>query len=262
MISIFLTTFREGLEAFLIISVATAFLRKTNNRMLLTPLFIGSVCAIVLSSILGVYLAHTGGLSPVLEAWLALVAALLVITCVVPLVIRGKKVAIEIRQKMIDITDKSSKKMVWLGVFLFAVFMVGREALEAVMLIAALASSSQTLIIVNSAAIGVVFAGIVAVLWSIYGAAVYIGLLLRITGIFLVLFALQLLVYAFHEFSEAGVLPWLDNLYWHDLTEAYSPNGKYGAWLTYSLLLIPVGLVVGSFLLRRINLPRNNLEVK
>jgi high-affinity iron transporter len=52
------------------------------------------------------------------------------------------------------------------------------------------------------------------------------------------LFALQLLVYAFHEATEANVLP-INNSYWHIATEPYGPQGQYGAILTYALVLLP-----------------------
>lgn len=45
MLPIFMTTFREGLEALLIISVALAFFRQTGNRALQTPLVSGSAFA-------------------------------------------------------------------------------------------------------------------------------------------------------------------------------------------------------------------------
>ena len=67
MLAIFMTTFREGLEALLIISIAMAFLRKTDNAVLLRPLFSGAITAVAGSAALGVYLARTGALSPVWE---------------------------------------------------------------------------------------------------------------------------------------------------------------------------------------------------
>lgn len=251
MLPIFMTTFREGLEALLIISVAMAFLRQTDNRALLTPLFTGSAFAVVMSAILGVYLARTGALSPVWEAWLAVVAAALIITCVIHMARHGKKLAREIREKLAQLTQGQSKT-VWWGVFLFAVLMVGREGVEAATLIAALAGMQSGLMLAGSAMGGLVLAVILAWLWSRYGQRVNVGLLFRVTGVFLVLFAAQLVVYAFHEFSEASALPGLDNVYWHDLTEAYAPDGEYGVWLTYSLILIPLGLVAWDWLSRNL----------
>lgn len=64
MLAIFMTTFREGLEALLVISVAMAFLRQTGNSLLLRPLLAGSLIAISGSAVLGIYMAHTGFISP------------------------------------------------------------------------------------------------------------------------------------------------------------------------------------------------------
>lgn len=70
LLAIFMTTFREGLEALLIISVAMAFLRQTDNHRLLRPLLTGAVVAVIVSAILGVYfgaywslVADLGGLA-------------------------------------------------------------------------------------------------------------------------------------------------------------------------------------------------------
>jgi high-affinity iron transporter len=57
------------------------------------------------------------------------------------------------------------------------------------------------------------------------------------------LFALQLVIYAFHEATEGNLLP-LDNAYWHVATEPYGPEGEYGAMLTYALVLVPAAWLV------------------
>jgi high-affinity iron transporter len=59
----------------------------------------------------------------------------------------------------------------------------------------------------------------------------------------------QLGIYAFHEFSEAGALPLLDNAYWHDATEELA-EGAIGQWLSYSLLLVPVAFLLFNALQR------------
>lgn len=250
MLAIFMTTFREGLEALLIISVAMAFLRQSGNRMLLTPLFAGSVTAVIGAAVLGVYLARTGALSPIWEGWLALAAAALIITCVIHMARHGKKIAKEIREHLAHLTQQQSTA-VWWGVFLFALLMVGREGVEAATLIAALSSAQGGMNLVLSGLGGIGLAVVLAGLWSRYGQHVNVGLLFRVTGVFLTLFAAQLVVYAFHEFSEASALPLLDNQYWHDATEAYAPDGEYGVWLTYALILIPLVLITWDWLRRQ-----------
>lgn len=249
MLVIFMTTFREGLEALLIISVALAFLRQSGNHELVRPLLMGSAVGIAASAELGVYLARAGALSPVWEAWLALAAAALIISCVIHMARHGRRLAREIRERLGSLSQGQALA-VWWGVFFFAVLMVGREGVEAVTLIAALSSIESGLGLATSGGAGLMTAGVLAGLCGRYGSRVDVGLLFRVTGIFLSLFAVQLVVYAFHEFSEVSALPLLDNQYWHDATEAYTPDGNYGVWLTYALILVPLALLAWDRLRR------------
>ncbi len=243
MLATFLTTFREGLEALLIIVVALTFLRKTNNHKLISPLLYGTFVAVGLSIALGYYLAEYGSLSPIWEGVMALVAAILIILCVIHMMRHGKKMGEDIRAKLQALTGKQSF-LVKSGIFLFALLMVGREGVEAATLIAVLASFQSKLMLLLSACAGIAAATSVALLWSRFGKLVNLGLVFKITGIFLMIFAVQLFIYAFHEFSEANVLPGLDNVYWHNVTEPLGPDGTYGVWLSYSLLIIPIAMLV------------------
>jgi high-affinity iron transporter len=63
--------------------------------------------------------------------------------------------------------------------------------------------------------------------------------------VFLLVFVVQLLVYGFHELTESGLLP-IDNGYWHLVTEPYGPEGPYGQWLTYSMILLPLLWLAGT----------------
>jgi high-affinity iron transporter len=51
-------------------------------------------------------------------------------------------------------------------------------------------------------------------------------------------FVVQLLIYGFHELTEANIFPNSQPL--HDATEAYGPDGVYGQYLTYLLVLLPL----------------------
>ena len=250
MLAIFMTTFREGLEALLIISVALAFLGKTGNRSLTTALFAGTGTAILGSAALGVYLARHGAFSSLWEGWLALVACALIVGCIIHMQRHGKQMARQIRDELAKATNRRPLFM-WGSVFLFAVFMVGREGVEAATLIAALSGmeTGRQLAIWATAGVGAAIG--VAGLWIRYGQRVNLSLLFAVTGVFLGLFAVQLGIYAFHEFSEAGALPGLDNTFWHNATEPYGPGGEYGVWLTYALVLAPASLLIGAVLSRR-----------
>jgi len=76
--------------------------------------------------------------------------------------------------------------------------------------------------------------------WAIFRGGQHVSLkrFFGVTSVFLLLFAVQLLLYAFHESTEANLLP-IDNAYWHLATEPYGPEGEYGAMLTYALVLVP-----------------------
>jgi high-affinity iron transporter len=62
------------------------------------------------------------------------------------------------------------------------------------------------------------------------------------------MFVVQLFIYSFHEFSEAGALPGLDNQYWHMTTEPYGPEGQYGQWLSYCMVIVPTAWLVFAWL--------------
>jgi high-affinity iron transporter len=94
---------------------------------------------------------------------------------------------------------------------------------------------------------GIALAAALAWGWSRYGHRINLGLFFQVTSIFLVLFAAQLLIYAFHEATEANVLP-IDNQYWHIATEPYGPEGEYGAILTYGLVLMPALWIAWSMI--------------
>jgi len=56
----------------------------------------------------------------------------------------------------------------------------------------------------------------------------------------------QLVIYGFHELAEANVLPNSEALHW--ATEPYGPDGIYGQYLTYLLVLLPLGWLAVSSL--------------
>lgn len=70
---------------------------------------------------------------------------------------------------------------------------------------------------------------------------------------FLVLFALQLLLYAFHEFTEANTLP-IDNAYWHVATEQWA-EGQYSQIISLVLVFAPVAWLTFASLRGRARAP-------
>ncbi|MCY1241849.1 FTR1 family protein [compost metagenome] len=79
-------------------------------------------------------------------------------------------------------------------------------------MIASLAAGAGTGHLALGGVLGLACAGILAWAWSRYGLRVNLSLFFfLVTAVFMVLFSVQLAIYALHEFSEAGALPFVDN---------------------------------------------------
>jgi len=130
--------------------------------------------------------------------------------------------------------------------------------METALLMTQLIFTVKSMQVIVGAAAGTVSAAFVAWLWSRYGYRVNLSRFFQVTAVFLLVFVVQLLIYGFHELSEANVFPNSQPL--HDATEAYGPDGVYGQYLTYLLVLLPLawlaitGLYTGS---RRSPAPRS-----
>jgi len=247
---ILLVTLREGIEMFLIVAIAAAYLRKTGRAALLPAVTWGTATAVLVSVVLGVWLAEVA-VTPKWESLLALIAAVLVISMVIYMLKAAKEMRRHIGARL-EAAAQGADRTAWLGVFLFVVFMISREGMETAFITASLFRQTDTAHFVWGALGGLGLAGLLAWAWSRYGHLIDLGLFFRVTSIFLLLFAVQLLIYAFHEATEANLLP-LDNAYWHIASEPYGPEGEYGALLTYALVLIPAAwLAVSAFKLHAV----------
>jgi high-affinity iron transporter len=229
-------TLREGIEMFLIVAIAAAYLRKTGRTLLLPAVWWGAGVAALASLILGVWLAEVAVL-PFRQGVLALIAAVLVISMVVYMLKAAKHMRAEIGARL-EAASQRPGAAAWLGIFLFTVLMITREGMEFAFVAASIASQSGSGPLLAGAALGLAAAALLAFGWIRYGHRVNLGLFFQVTSIFLVLFALQLLLYAFHEFTEAGALP-IDNAYWHLATESWA-EGEYANMISLGLILVPL----------------------
>jgi high-affinity iron transporter len=241
MLQMTIFTLREGIEAFLIVAIAVAYLRKTGRDGLVSAALWGTGTAALLSVVLGVFLAEAA-VQPIWEAALAMVAAVMVISMVAYMLRHAKKLRGEIGGRIESVATGAGP---WIGVFLLVLLMITREGMEMAFIAATLARQAESTHLFWGAIVGIALAAALAWAWSRYGHRINLGLFFQVTSIFLVLFALQLLIYSFHEATEANVLP-IDNTYWHIATEPYGPEGEYGAILTYALVLLPVLWILWS----------------
>ena len=236
MLQAFVITLREGLEAFLIVAISLAYLRKSNRRELISAVHLG-IGVSVLLSIGAAYLFERAANQSLWEGVLALAAAASVATLTVHMWRTARKIKGEIEGHLRTSTAKSGMAA-WLGVFLFTLLMISREGMETALLMGTLLTQIQTLTIVVGAVAGTLAAAGVAMLWSRYGHRVNLGLFFQVTAIFLLVFVVQLSIYGFHELTEAKLFPNSEAL--HLATEPYGPDGLYGQYLTYLLVVGPL----------------------
>jgi len=245
-----LITFREGLEAFLMVAVATLYLRKTGRQALMGGVRAGLAVSIAGSIALGVALADVGASSPMWEGILALLAAAAVAWCVTHMLKMGKQMGGEIATGLGKASVLEGPKA-WWAVFGFTLFMVGREGIETAAMLAALAGNSEMRHMTVGGLLGLTLAGSVAWLWVRFGRQVNLSRFFNVTAVFMLVFAAMLVFKAFHEFTEGGLVPGIDNAWWHLATESYV-EGNFAAMVSVLLVLAPtVWLVLAHFRDRR-----------
>jgi high-affinity iron transporter len=188
---------------------------------------------------------------PLYEGIAALASALVVGTLLVQMVRAGKHMKAEIEGRVERLaggsrapgTPPPARAIV--GVALVTALLVTREGLEAVFFLGvqALALRAtevrlQGVLILVGAFLGLVGAGVCAWSWSRWGRRLNLGVILKVTALFLGVFLLQLVLYGIHELAESGIIE--GSQAFHDATELFGPDGKVGHTLSYSLLGAPL----------------------
>jgi high-affinity iron transporter len=245
MLQAFVITLREGLEAFLIVAISIAYLRKSRRQELISAVRWGIAIALGIS-IGAAWLFARAANQALWEGTLAIAAAISVATLTVHMWRTARRVKREIEGHLYNSTLKTGTAA-FVGVFAFTLLMITREGMETALLMSTLLFQVQSLSLIAGATVGTLAAAFVAWLWSRYGHQVNLGLFFQVTAVFLLVFVVQLLIYGFHELMEANIFPYSEIL--HQATEPYGPDGLYGRYLTYLLVMLPLGWLGVSSLL-------------
>jgi high-affinity iron transporter len=247
MLQAFVVTLREGLEAFLIVAISLAYLKKTGRHALVPAVHWGIVTSILLSIGAGVLLAQAAN-QALWEGILALVAAVLVASLIVHMWRIGRHMKRNIEGRL-EASSIKAGAAAFAGVFMFTLLMITREGMETALLMNALLFQVRSMDIISGAVAGTLVAAFIAWIWSRYGYRINLARFFQVTAVFLMVFVVQLLIYGIHELTEANIFP--NSQPWHDATEPYGPDGIYGQYLTYLLVLLPLGwLALSNFFSR------------
>ena len=237
MLQAFVITLREGLEAFLIIAISLAYLRKSQRSELIPAVHWGIATSVALSIGAG-WLFYQARNQALWEGLLALAAAVSVASLTVHMWRTARRIRKDIEGRL-QTSAMKSPGAAFAGVFLFTLLMITREGMETALLMGTLLFQIKAMDMVVGAVAGMALAAAVASLWSRYGHRVNLALFFQVTAVFLMIFVVQLLIYGFHELTEANIFPYSEPL--HIATEPYGPDGLYGRYLTYLLVLLPMG---------------------
>jgi len=249
MLQALLVTFREGIESFLIVGVVIAYLKKSQRPGLVRGVKLGLAISLGTCTA-GAWLWLQVPNQPLYEGIAALTAAVVVGLLLVQMLRAGRHMRSEIEGRIDRMTGPAEtgaapSTRAIAGVALVTALLVTREGLEAVFFLGVQALAlraaevrSQAVLVVAGAVLGLICAAIVAWGWTRYGRRLNLGVILKVTALFLGLFLLQLVIYGVHELAESGVIGGTQAF--HDATELFGPDGRIGHALSYSLLGAPL----------------------
>lgn len=231
MIQAFIVVLREGFEAFLIVAIITAYLKRTRQFALLPAVYWGIFTSVIASAGMG-WLIYDGINGPLWEGILALVSAFMIAGLVWHMWKTGPHLVSDMESGLQKATMQRAGGAAWFGVFSFTTLMITREGMETALLMIQVQDPQ----IWAGIFLGIAAAGSLALMWAKFGHRINLKLFFQVTAVFLFLFVLQVLMYAFHEFSEAGILP--NSEAFHTATEPYSADGLYGKWFSLGMVVI------------------------
>jgi high-affinity iron transporter len=266
MLNSFIIVMREGFESFLLVAVILAYLRKSGQTWLTSSVFVAIALALAASgglayvlntgvddaTVLSMFGAFIGGYisqffanEALREAVLGAIAVVMVGTLVIHMWRHGPKVQQRMRERLTAVSSKGSKVAAVAGVFLFTFLMITREGMETALMLMQVKDPN----LISGALLGLLAAIVFAFGWARFGHLINIRRFFQVTGIFLLLFMVQVSIYTFHEFSEAGLLP--NSEFLHEATEKFSPDGLYGKWFSPIMIGICALWLLGAWLIDR-----------
>ncbi len=233
MLSSFLITLREGLEAALIIGIILAYLARTGNRQGFKPVWLGALLAIVASLIAGTAIfvlagEFTGQAEEIFEGF----AMFLAVGVLTWMIFWMRKQAANIKahlhaQIKSVLTGGSS-----LGLVVIAFVVVVREGIETVLfLFAATRVAESPLLFTLGGFLGLAIAVLIG--YGIYKGTsrLNIRVFFNVTSLVLIIFAAGLLAHGIHEFHEAGLIPPIVEQVW-DINHILPEKSTLGRFLT------------------------------
>jgi high-affinity iron transporter len=272
MLNSFIIVLREGFESFLLVAVILSYVKKSGTKWLSSAVYVAIAAGLCASAGLGyvlsagvdearlerlfgaragAYIGQFLGNESLREGVLGVVAIVMVGTLVIHMWRTGPKLRERMNHRLGQMSSRTSQLAALGGVFLFTFLMITREGMETALMLMQVREQLLT-----GALLGLCAAGLFAWGWTRFAHLINVRRFFQVTGVFLLLFMVQVGIYSFHEFSEAGVLPNSEVL--HAATEKFSPDGIYGKWFSLAMVAFCALWLLGGWLKDRLRHSRQN----
>jgi high-affinity iron transporter len=232
----FTIALREGIEAFLIVALTLAYLKRTGRPALARAVYAAIGVSVLTCAAAGLLFSRAAN-QPLWEGLLALAAAALVGSLLVYMKRVSKHLKSDLEARIESRAATGNPRRAFWGVFVFALLMITREGMETALLIATAFFQLKSAAVVLGLGLGLGAAAAIGLLWSRLGKGVDLRSILNVSAVFLAIFLVQLVLYGIHELAEARLFPASQAI--HDATEILGPDGLIGHLLAYALAVIP-----------------------
>ena len=238
-------TLREGIEAALVLAIILAYLKKTGRQSLRRPVYTGLGLAVI-ASLAVAWFFRMIDFDPdnrYLEGILLGVAGLFVASMVIWMWRTARGLRGKMERQLSTIADEGrAGRGAVLGLLLFTFFMVFREGVEmALFLAAAGVGEKADPLGFAGAVLGLMLAGLFAVLFIRGSLRVNLSRFFNVTGAVLLVLAAKLFAGSVYEFGEIQLIP-LNREIMAFL--GYFVQGDTATVLVMALVAVPIFLLL------------------
>jgi len=207
LLSSYILSLREGLEAALIIGMVLGALRQMHRQDLSLSVWLGAGSAALLSLVTAVLLTRLGlELKDPAEAIFEAITMLLAAGILTWMIFWMNKQALHLKNDLETGVQKASQAGKW-SLFGLAFLAVLREGVELALFLTAATFSSSTPQTTPGALFGLGTAALLG--WALFASTLRLNLrrFFQVTGILLIFFAAGLVAHSLHEFNGLGWVP-------------------------------------------------------
>lgn len=215
MITSFLITLREGIEAALVVAIMFSYLSKTGAKAHARPLYLGVILGVAASVAVGVAfqlvaVEFEGSLEAVFEGSTMFLAAAVLTTMIAWMAKNSRAFSEDLKTRMEQVVSGGR----YLGLAFLAFISVFREGIETVLFLGSASFTSTGVQLLVGGLLGLAVAVLLGLAIIRYSVRLDLKTFFNVTGVLLILFAAGLVSRGLHEFEEAGIIsPLVDHVW-------------------------------------------------